>query len=90
MYYGMDVYAHVLNWDKGLPPAKEWIKQRAARILTMQARHPDGHMYAQGEFDKFKPREQFAANALAQAYLLLWLNAHGALGKRGNWLADPP
>lgn len=88
-FYLMDTYTHVLGYDKNLPiKAKEWMKIRGEKILSMQLRHSDGHLYANGEFDLYPGREQFVTWSLGDAYLLQWLADQGALSKKGNWLAD--
>ena len=47
----------------------------------MQARHLDDYLYAPGEFDTYKGREQLAAWQFADAYLLLWLKSQGKLSQ---------
>jgi len=87
IYYLMDVYAHMLHYDDGLPyKASEWMRLRADRMLVMQNRFRDRHMYARGEFNTYEGREQLAAWQLAEAFLLFWLDAHGAVSPRSNWL----
>jgi len=89
-YYALDVYAHLLGWDAGLPHrAQEWMRVRAKAILAQQARHADGHIWAKGEFDTWPGREQTAGHLLANAYLLLWLHAQGIPLAKANWLAAP-
>jgi len=89
IYYLTDVYAHVFGWDKGFShSAAEWMRLRGEKLLKMQARHADARVFARGEFDNYFGREQQAAGAFADAYLLLWLRAHHALSKKGNWLVD--
>jgi hypothetical protein len=53
-----------------------WLRLRADRIEAMQARHPDGKLYAPGEFDTYPGREQMAAWQLADAYLFFWFSCH--------------
>ena len=87
IFYLMDVYAHLFQWDKDLPhKACTWMGIRAKKILEMQSRHPDGRMFAKGEFDSFPGREQGAAWAFADAYLLFWLHEQKAFARKGNWL----
>ncbi|MCZ7645131.1 MAG: VWA domain-containing protein [Planctomycetota bacterium] len=88
IFYLADVYAHFLEWGRAEGwPAAEWMRLRAAKILEMQARHPDGRMFAKGEFDRFPGREQLAARQFADAWLCFWLHAQGKLGRKANWLA---
>ena len=61
---------------------------RAERILQRQSQHPDGRLYADGEFPRFPPREQMAAYLLAGAFLLHWLDAHKQISPKTNWLAE--
>jgi hypothetical protein len=92
IYYLADVYAHVLQWDKRLDlphPAASWMRLRAKRIGQMQQRHADGHFYADGELDRFLPREQTVARKLTEAYLLLWLDAQDELSPVGDWCPRP-
>ena len=80
IYYLTDVYAHILGWDKGLKhKASEWMRIRANRILKMQARHSDGHMYTHEEYPTYPGCEQMVAWLGGDAYLLFWLNAHHAI-----------
>lgn len=80
IYYLTDVNAHILGWDKGLKhEAKEWMRIRASRILAMQARHSDGHMFTHEEYPTYPGCEQMVAWQAADAYLLFWLHAHHAV-----------
>jgi hypothetical protein len=89
LYYLEDAWARVLGWDRALsPPAREWMRLRADRMLKMQGRHADGRMFAPGEYDTYPGAEQWVAWCLTDAYLALWLQSHGALGACGNWLKD--
>jgi len=89
-FYGVDVYAHLLAWDKGQArPAAEWMRLRAAKILERQARHPDGHLFAKGE-DPSPSCEQQAAGAFTGAWMSFWLHAQGKLGQKANWLEPTP
>ncbi len=88
-FLGLDTFADVLGYDTGLPhKAAHWRKLRAQRILKMQSRHPDGRMYAEGEFKTYPGREQMVLWMLSDAHLLQWLADHNALTKKKNWLAD--
>ena len=88
LYYLIDVWAHVLGWDKSLPQqAKSWMRLRAPKMLEMQQRHEDRRMFAKGEYDTYEGAEQLAMWCIADAYLALWLNAHHAMSPTGNWLA---
>ena len=87
----MDTYADLLEYDKGLPyRAEQWWKLRAEKILEMQSRHRDGHMYAKNEFDSYPGREHMALWMFGDAYLLRWISEHGALSGKGNRLAGCP
>ncbi len=89
IYYLMDVYAHVLGWGRRLPrPAEYWMRLRAERILEKQSRHADGRLYGKNEFTRFPPREQMTAFLIAEAFLLRWLDAHGKISRKSNWLAE--
>ncbi len=88
-FLGLDTFADVLEYDKGLPhKASHWRKLRAEKILEMQSRHADGRMYAQGEFDSYPGREQMVLWMLGDSYLLQWLADRKAIAKKGNWLSD--
>jgi len=89
IFYLLDVYAHLLQWDKDLPNrASSWMRLRAEKILQMQSRHPEGKMFAKGEFDRFPGREQLAAWQFADAYLLFWLHEQKLIAPKGNWLDE--
>jgi hypothetical protein len=84
--YVVDVNAHLLGWDAGLPrQAAAWMRLRAARMLAMQARHADGRLYAKGEFDTYPHSEAVAAQVIADSFLLHWLHAAGAIRGQKNW-----
>lgn len=88
-YYRLDVCAHIFGWDRGLPhPASHWMRLRADEILARQSRHPDGHIYGVGEFERLVPREQDAVWLLTDCFLLQWLHARRALSPKGNWLTQ--
>jgi len=90
IHYNMDIYAAVLKYDdKRAEMAKEWIRLRCEKILAMQSRHADGHMYAEGEFDRYPGREQMVLWKLGDSYLFLWLAARDALSEKANWLEPP-
>jgi hypothetical protein len=77
VYYVIDVNAHLLGWDKGLKhKAGDWMRIRAGRILAMQARHSDGHMFTHEEYSTYPGCEQMVILKTADAYLLFWLHAH--------------
>jgi hypothetical protein len=86
IFYGIDSYAYVLGWDKDWKhKASDWMRLRARRILEMQARHPDGRMFAKGEFDKYIGAEQMTCWVLADTFLLHWLHELHALSTQANW-----
>ncbi|NLE57451.1 MAG: hypothetical protein GX616_03765 [Planctomycetes bacterium] len=86
IFYSIDCYAHLFGWDKALNHrAGDWMRLRAGRILEMQARHPDGRMFAKGEFDTYGGAEQMTCWMLADAFLLHWLHDIQALSRRANW-----
>lgn len=90
-YYLIDVWAHVLGWDDGLPrPALHWMRLRADRMKEMQSRHPDGHMFAPGEYDTYSGAEQWIAWCLTDAALALWLDAHDAIDPPATTRHQPP
>ncbi len=85
----LDTYADIFGYDKGLPhKAKHWRELRAKKILKMQSRHPDGHMYAKGEFDTYPGQEQMVLWVLSDVYLLQWLADQNAIAKKENWLVE--
>jgi hypothetical protein len=87
-YYLNDVWAKVLGWDQGLShKASRWMELRAARMLAMQNRHPDGRMFARGEYDTYPGTEQMMAWLLGDALLALRLDAYHLLGSPADWLA---
>jgi len=87
-YYLMDAWAHVLDWDEGLPtPAAEWLRLRGNEMLRMQARHDDRRMFGPGEYDTYEGCEQWVSWCIADALLALWLDSQKALRDTGNWLA---
>jgi len=80
IYYLADVNAHFLGWDKGLKyKATDWMRIRASRILEMQSRHSDGHMFTHEEFPTYPGCEQMVVWQTGDAYLLFWLKAHHAI-----------
>lgn len=88
-FLGLDTFSDVLGYDRGLPhKAADWRQLRAKRILKMQSRHPDGRMYAKGEFERYPGREQMVFWMLSDAHLLQWLSDHDAIAKKKKWLAD--
>jgi hypothetical protein len=83
----MDTYAHVLNHDKSLPhKAIDWMKVRAEKVLEMQSRHRDGHLYAPGEYDNYTGAEQMALWHLGEVYLVQWLADQNEISPKANWL----
>jgi len=88
-FLGLDAYADVLGYDRGLPhKAADWRKLRAEKILSMQSRHADGRMYAEDEFTGYPGREQMIFWMVSDTHLLQWLADHKALAKKGNWLTN--
>jgi hypothetical protein len=86
--YLADTHAQGLGLDKGLPHrAQDWMRVRAAKILEMQQRHPDRHIWADGEFDTWPGREQTACGGMATAFLALWLEAQHYPIHKANWLS---
>ena len=89
-YYRMDVYAHLLGWDRELPRrAEHWMRLREEEMLRRESLRGDGSHYAPGQFAGYPGREQIFALRMADVFLLQWLRAHDALGPKGNWLAEP-
>jgi len=80
-----DAYAAVRGWDER---AEEWLRLRCEKMLAMQARHRSRNMYAKGEFRGYRGREQLAAWQMADAHLLLWLDARGRLPEAADWLGE--
>ncbi len=88
VYHRADTYADLFGWDEGWPHrAAEWKRIRAERILTMQARHPDGRTFAKGEFDTYRGVEQIQCGLYADSFLLHWLRDRNAISKTANWNA---
>lgn len=82
IYYLADVDAHLLDWDKGLKPqASSWMRIRAKRILAMQTRHSDGHMFTHEEYPTYPGCEQMVGWQAGDAYLLFWLDAQKAVSR---------
>ncbi len=74
-----------LSSSTSLIRAGDRMRLRAGRILEMQARHPDGRMFAKGEFDTYRGSEQMTCWVLADAFLLHWLKDSNALARQANW-----
>jgi len=90
IFYNLDIYAAVLKYNaERAEMAKEWMRLRCERILEMQSRHPDGHMYAKDETSYYKGEEQLVLWELGDSYLFLWLAARDALSEKANWLESP-
>lgn len=88
IYYLFDAFADVVGWDSGLPTsARAYMRLRGARLLSMQARHPDGHAWTKDEAKGAYPNDSMLAWQMGDAYLLLWLNNRRALSPVGNWRA---
>ena len=85
LFYLMDTYAHLFAWHD---QAAEWMDLRASAMLEMQQRHVDGRMFADGEYDTYPGREQWAFWCLTDAFLPQWLAAHHGLAEKRNWLID--
>lgn len=69
IYLLADVFALKAGWDSTVTEtAADWVAARIAQLQTMHARHEDGHLYADGEFD-WGPKETFAGWMFADAYL---------------------
>jgi hypothetical protein len=88
IYYLFDAFADVLGWDHGLKDtARTYMRLRAARLLAMQARHPDGHAWTPSEAKGAYPNDSMLAWQMGDACLLLWLKGRHAISPVGNWLA---
>ncbi len=88
IFYVMDVYAHIFEYDSGLThTAQHWMRLRAQKIFEMQSRHADGHIYAPGEYDTYAGCEQLAIWQLTDAFLLHWLYWQDSISETANWLA---
>jgi hypothetical protein len=87
-FYLCDTYAAVLGWDTGGQPGAYWMRLRAERLLSHQARHASRAVYGPGEFTGFPGSEQEVAWLASDAFLLHRLRACGALSAKGNWLAQ--
>lgn len=86
IFYWIDSYAHLFGWDKGLShQAADWMRLRAGRILEMQGRHPDGRMFAKGEFETYGGAEQMTCWVMADAFLLHWLHDAQTLSRQADW-----
>ena len=86
IFYQVDMFADILGLDRGLPHrAAEWLPIRSQRLLEMQARHPDGHLFAKGEFTTYPGCESEVAWGFADTLLLTWLHDRGALHPEANW-----
>ncbi len=81
IFYIYDVFAQTLKLDTDLPKGKhgqDWAKLRAERMLAMQARFPDGRMFAPGEYESYPGREQMVGWQIGDVLLLRWLQAQKA------------
>jgi hypothetical protein len=89
-FYLLDTYAHVLGWDADLGGAEahSWMRLRADRLLARQRCHADRCVFTLDELARthYPGSEQELAWLCADAFLLQWLRACGALGAKGNWL----
>jgi hypothetical protein len=86
VFYQVDMFADILGLDRGLPHrAAEWLPIRSQRLLEMQARHPDGHLFAKGEFTTYPGCESEIAWGFADTLLLTWLHDRGALLAEADW-----
>ena len=93
IFFEMDAYADLLGYDSGKSyDAMGWGQTRLDRILEMQARFSDGHLYAAGEFDTWATREPYALQTLTNVWMINWLDAQDAISPQGNWNASltPP
>ena len=62
------------------------MKVRAEKVLEMQSRHRDGHLYAPGEYDNYTGAEQMALWHLGEVYLVQWLADQNEISPKANWL----
>jgi hypothetical protein len=86
-YYRFDLTVKLLGWDRdSKQKVDDWMRLRAERILQMQERHEDRHLFAKGEFDTYGLPEQQTASTLADGFLMQWLDWHNELSPVGNWL----
>lgn len=86
IFYMIDSYVHLFGWDRDWRhKAGDWMRLRARRILEMQARYPDGRMFAKGEFETYGGAEQMACWVFADTFLLHRLHELNALNKQANW-----
>lgn len=85
LFYLMDAYAYLFSWHE---KAAEWMDLRADTMFAMQQRHGDRRMFADGEYDTYPGREQWAFWCLTDAFLPQWLAVHDRLAAKRNWLKD--
>ncbi|MHB8899780.1 MAG: hypothetical protein ACYC6Y_13620 [Thermoguttaceae bacterium] len=92
-FYLLDTYAHLLGWDRDLPgmEARRWMRLRAETLLRRRMRHADRCAFTAEELvqTRYPGSEQEVAWLSADAFLLHWLRACGALAGTGNWLESP-
>ncbi|MDR0594402.1 MAG: hypothetical protein LBG60_14360 [Bifidobacteriaceae bacterium] len=77
LYYAQaDVIADSLGLDEGLDvPALEWAELHLEAALAMQARHADGHTYADASENNYSVAEERAAQIAGHIVLTRWLNS---------------
>lgn len=93
IFLEMDAYANQLGHDSGKPyDAMGWGQARLNRILQMQNRFTDGHLYAPGEFDTWATREPYALQTVTNIWMAEWLGGQNVISPQGNWLTSltPP
>ena len=76
----LDIEAKIFGFDNlATKKGDYWASLHAFLVNTMQLRSGDGRTYLTAREDKYPGREEWVAEAAAQAYLAKWLQAWGGL-----------
>lgn len=75
----LDLEAKIFGFDSlSTKKGDYWAGLHIGEVLTMQNRSSDGRTYLMKNEDKYPGREEWVAEAAAEAYLAKWLNLRGA------------
>lgn len=74
-YVAADAVASVASKNRKVRKTAEfWLKIHAQKVLNCQNRFSDGRVYGAAQESVYQTREEAAADQLARAYLVRWLN----------------